>query len=136
MATPLPAISAIPASARAFGRAPKTTTPRQHGPEREAVEEGRDRGGSAEPIGEQEPDMPERDEQAGEAEKGEMPLRRRPPAFETERHQARHDHHHDIGREGHDHHRNARGHIAPDQIARRDQQSGRESKQSGRRDSG
>ena len=108
MATPLRAISAIPASARAFGRAPKTKTPDSTAQRREAVEEGRDRGGSAEPIGEQEPDMSQRDEQAGEAEKGEVPVRRQPPAFKTERHQARHDHHHDIGREGHDHHWNAR----------------------------
>ena len=107
-----------------------------HGPKREAVEKGRDRGRSPEPIGEQEPDMPQCDEQSGETEKGEVPLCRSLPAFKSERHQARHDHHHDIGREGHNHHGNARRHIAPDEIPRRDQHSGRESKQSGRRDSG
>jgi hypothetical protein len=42
------------------------------------------------------------------------------PAFKTERHQARHDHHHGVGRESDDHHRNARRHIAANQIARRD----------------
>jgi hypothetical protein len=36
-------------------------------PKREAVEEGRDGGGSPEPIGEQEPDVPEGEEKTGEA---------------------------------------------------------------------
>ena len=53
---------------------------REHAPEGEAVEEGRDCSGSAEPIGQQKPDVPQGDEQTGEAEKSEMPARRRPPA--------------------------------------------------------
>jgi hypothetical protein len=130
MATLLPAISAIPARARAFGNTPKTKA-RQHGPEREAVEEGRDRGRPPKPIGEQEPNMSEGDEQAGEAEKSEVPVLWRLPGLETERHGRCDDHHHDIGCERHNHHRNARRHVTPGKIARRDQQSRREGEQSG-----
>src|ERR1700733_2285882 len=109
--------------------------PRQHSPEREAVEEGRDSGCPAEALGEQEPNMPERDEQAGETEKGEVPVAWRLPGLETERHGRRRHHHHDIARERHNHYWNARRHVTPNQIARRNQQSRREGEQSGRGDS-
>ena len=132
MATPLADDERDPYKRKSVRQDAEDEKTRQHRPKREAIEEGRDRGCPAEPIGEQEPDMPEGDKQAGEAEKGEMPGRRRPPAFETERHRRRHGHHHDIRRESHDHYRNARRHGTPDQIARRDQQCGRESKQSRR----
>jgi hypothetical protein len=80
--------------------------------------------------------MAQGDEQAGEAEKREMLSRWRPPGLESERHRRRDDHHHDIRHEGDNHHRNARGHVTSDQIARCDQHSGGEGKQGGRRDSG
>jgi hypothetical protein len=79
--------------------------------------------------------MPEGDEQAGEAKKGDVPAHWRLPALETGRHSRRDDHHHDIGRERHNHHRNTRRHVTPDQIARRDQHRRCEGEQSRGRDS-
>ena len=56
---------------------------RQHAPKREAVEEGRDCSRPAQPIGQQEPDVPQSHEQAREAKKGEMPARRPAPTLEN-----------------------------------------------------
>ena len=102
---------------------------RQHGPRREAIVERRDSGCAAEPIGEQKPDVPEGDEEARQAEKGEMLAGWRAPALEAERHRGR-------GAITMTFVVNVTtitgicaGTAAPDQIARRAQHRGRESQQ-------
>src|SRR5450631_4761304 len=94
---------------------------RNHAPQRKAVKEGRNRGGPAEPIGEQQPGMPQGKEQTSEAEKRKMATSWSRPGLYTERHRPRPHHHHEHGRKDHYCHRNAGGHATPDEITRRAQ---------------